>query len=568
MENNDTKSIRNPFEEIGKLWGIFSIICLICGIVLLLLTKGDFQSFREHVSSQDGSQIIPFGQFILKLFTGSLLLGIGVKYLRVALSVVFKFDPDKKLTESLAKDLNSSKKSTYAYNKGSLFKLLQEKDLELIKPTTLIENITTRVFVGLKKIPPRYFIVSQNFLNALISSFSPFLILFVALFLDYLEIIDVFYGSRFEWLLLLVSISVVFSWSPFSPITNESKKSIIAIILSVCSIGTFLILKTSSFNYELPEIPKSVFLVTLIFVLLSAGIFFAFFFLLKRRVYIEDTNDEISVSKTDVDLGVHPDEIRRIISNRLAELGSSSIVNRIYDDYYHSGNGKFSMALMQETQPIPKATLNDTVLNKSAKNLSKIGFAGAIVGLIALVAFVSGAKTFIGLLLSTVTTLGIINFGLKLISLSTLFLSEFAFESILISVDGNGEYKSSRITAGRGLNDSVESRNEVTKSSISLQFVSSSILSVSFIRLGKADPFDHSPRYVVSLDKNESSNTYLINSFNKYLSEKSQIIGVSGRDVEKIKNLNSLTNPIGLNGTTEPTNKSLLEENTNETESE
>ncbi len=542
MENKETKSIQNPFKGTGKLWGIFSAISLITGIILLLSTKVDFQIFRANISNEHGEQIVPFGQFALRLFSGLLLLGLGIKYIRVALSAIFKFDPDKRLTESLAKEHNSDKKAHHKYNSKLISDILKGENYELINPEKTIENITVKVFSGIKKIPPRYFYVSQNFLNAVVSSLSPFLILLVALFLNYLEIIDIFLGNRFEWLLLLVSLSVIFSWSPFSPITKGAKKSIVPIILSLSSIGAFLIVRTSSLNYELPEIPSSVFLVTLIFVALSSGIFLAFFYLLKRRVSIEDTNDEISkLPPIHDDLDVHPDEMHRVISNYLEDLGDPILPNRIYKKYYRADNGKFHMDLMQETQPVPQSTLNDSVLIKNANFLTRIGFIGAILGLILFIILTSISNTLIGLVLSTVTSLGIVNFGLKLIHLSNLFLSEFAFESNIISVYGEGEYKSSQLTAGRGIYDSIESRNDVIKSSISLQLVSSNIISVSFIQLGKADPFKNSPRYIVSLRKDDNSNSYLKNSFKKYLLEKSQIIGVSIRDAEKIQNLNNLS---------------------------
>jgi len=146
---------------------------------------------------------------------------------------LFKYDPDKKLTENLAKEVQEERDQIYyVYSAGSLFKILQSKILELIKPTTLIENITTRIFTGLKNLPPRYFNVSQNFLNSIVSSTAPFLILLIALFFNYLEIIDIFSGNRFEWIMLLITISVLFSWSPFSPITNNDKINQKAIVSS------------------------------------------------------------------------------------------------------------------------------------------------------------------------------------------------------------------------------------------------------------------------------------------------------------------------------------------------
>lgn len=569
MNNNDTNSIQNPFEQTGKLWGIFSAISLISGIVLLLSTKEDFQIFRSSISNKNGEQIIPLGQFILKLFSGLLLLGLGVKYIRIALSAIFKFDPDKRLTENLDKEYKTKHNTYKIYDSNSLAEILKEKNLELIKPNGLIENMTIQVFKGLKKIPPKYFFVSQNFLKAVVSSASPFLILFIALFLNYLEIIDVFLGSRFQWLLLLISISVIFSWSPFSPITTATKKNIVPIILVLSSIGTFIILRTSSLNYKLPEIPNSVFLVTLVFVVLSGGIFLAFFYLLKRRVHIEDTNDDVSREPPiNDDLDVHPDEIHRVISNNLEDIGDPDLTNRIYKNKYYANNGKFVMDLIQETQPIPQSTLNDSILIKKANYLTRIGFLGAIVGLILFVVLASVSNTFIGLLLSTIASFGIVNFGLKLIHLSNLFLSEFAFKSTIISVLANGEYKSSQLTAGRGIYDSVESKNDVTKSSISLKFISSSMLSVSFIQLGKADPFKNTPRYIVSLNKDEGTNTQLKNFFKNYLLEKSQIVGIGIRDAEKIQNLKSLSDSTQtdklLNNEKSENEKNLLAGNSDE----
>jgi len=545
MQLKETVTIENPFKNTGKLWIIFSALGLIGGVILLLMTKGDFQNLRPSLTSQDGQQIVPAGKFLLKLFSGLTLLGLGVKYLRVSLSALFKYDPDKKLTENLAKEVQEERNQRYyVYNAGSLFKILQSKILELIKPTTLIENITTRIFTGLKNLPPRYFNVSQNFLNAVVSSTAPFLILLVALFLNYLEIIDIFSGNRFEWIMLLISVSVLFSWSPFSPLTDNEKINHKAIILSLCSIGTLVIVRTTYVNYELPEIPGSVFLVAFIFTVLSGGIFYAFFFLLKRRIEIEGTNDSITVLKEDFDLDIHPDEIHRIVSRRMIDLGNSNLINRIYHDQYTADQGAFKMTMMHETQPIPRYTIKDSILTHSANRLSQVGFIGASVGLILLLILTGISTTFVGLLLSTVATLGIINFGLKLIHLSNLFLSEFLFESTLTTVVGNGEYKYSQVTAGRGIHDNVESKNEVTRASISLQLASTQIVSVSFMQIGQSNPFEHTPRYIVSLDKDDETVAYLTKSLAEHISGKSQIAGISNsRDTDNIKNLSNLTKP-------------------------
>lgn len=544
MQLKETVTIENPFKNSGKFWLAFSAIGLIGGVILLLMTKGDFQNLRSSLANQDGQQLIPAGNFVLKLFSGLTLLGLGVKYLRVSLSALFNYNPDKKLTENLAKEVHEEiDQNYYVYNVDLLFNILQSKNLELIKPTTLIENITTRIFTGLKNLPPRYFNVSQNFLNALLSSIAPFLILFVALFLNYLEIIDIFTGNRFEWIMLLISISILFSWSPFSPLTDNNKINYKTIILSLCSIGTFLILRTTSLNYELPEIPSSAFFVAFIFTVLSVGIFYAFFFLLKRRIEIEGINDSISLFKEDFDLNIHPEEIYRIISSRIFDLGEPNLINRVYCDEYKADEGSFKMTMINETQPIPRYTIKDSILTFSANRLLQVGFISASIGLILLLVLSGTSTTFVGLLLSTVATLGIINFGLKLIHLSNLFLSEFLFESKLILVVANGEYKSSQLTAGRGIHDSVESKNEVTRTSISLQFASTRIVSVSFMQIGQSNPFEHAPRYIVSMEKDDETVAYLAKSLAEYISGKSHIVGISNReDIDNIKNLSSLNN--------------------------
>jgi len=597
MQLNETLSIENPFKKVGKIWTLFSILGIIGGVILLLTIKSDFQNLKatsststtinDNTNKEDKSLVNQekktrtkkdiekaqkeinelqrqetiqnedskiqkendrnhfltlLGIFLIKLFCGLTLLGLGLKYLRVSLSVLFKYDPDKKLTENLSKEVHEkSNKWYYKYNVESLFEILQTKVLEMIKPRTLIENITTRIFIGLKHLPPRYFSVSQNFLNAVAASTSPFIVLLIALFFNYLEIIDIFSGNKFEWIMLLISISVLFSWSPFSPITDKDNVDFKALILSICSIGTLLIVRTSSQVYSLPEVPKTVFLVTLLFILLSGGVFYAFFFLLKRRIKIEGTNDNISVLKEDFDLDIHPEEIHRIISNRIVDLGNSGIMNREYYNRYITDQGSFKMTLMNETQPIPKNIINDAIISTTANKLFQIGFAISCFGLVLLVVLLNMSSTFVGLLLSAVASLGLINFGLKLIHLCSLFLSEFLFESKLITVVGNGEYKSAQVTAGRGIHDNVESKNEVTRTSISLQLVSTQIVSVSFMRMGLSNPFENAPRYIVSLSKDNESIDYLSKTLAAHISGKSQIAGITNlKDIDKIKNMTDI----------------------------
>lgn len=603
MQIKETLAIENPFKKTGKLWTIFSVLGLVGGIILLLTIKNDFQNLRastttaiidtinevetqqdeiltdkkskkEKAKSQKELEEIQkekeaeeanqreqakiqqeqartqylalLGIFLIKLFAGLTLLGIGIKYLRVALSVLFKYDPDKKLTENLAKEVHEDKnKSFYVYGADSLFKILQTRVLELIKPTTLIENITTRIFLGLKHLPPRYFYVSQNFLNAIAASASPFIILVIALFLNYLEIINIFSGNRFDWIILLISVSVLFSWSPFSPITNNNKVDYKALILSICSIGTILIIRTTALDYSLPEIPATVLIVALLFILLSAGIFYSFFFLLKRRIEIEGTNDSITVTKEDFDLDIHPDEIHRIISNRMSDLGNLDLINREYYNSFGKNENSFKMTIMQETQPVPRHTIKDSILSYTANKLSLIGFVISSVGVVALIILTNTSSTFVGLLLSTIASFGIINFGLKLIHLCGLFLSEYLFESKLLTVVANGEFKSAQVTAGRGIHDNVESKNEVTRTSISLQLASTSVVSVSFMRMGLSNPFEGTSRYIVSLSKDDESVAYLTKTLAAHIYGKSQIAGVSNqKDLENIKNMSSLNKTV------------------------
>ncbi|MCS6819454.1 MAG: hypothetical protein NZ522_05830, partial [Chitinophagales bacterium] len=67
MELKNTFTIENPFKKAGKLWIIFSSLGLIGGVILLLMTKGDFQNLRTNFINQDGHQLLSAGKFLLKL---------------------------------------------------------------------------------------------------------------------------------------------------------------------------------------------------------------------------------------------------------------------------------------------------------------------------------------------------------------------------------------------------------------------------------------------------------------------------------------------------------------------
>lgn len=537
MEIKEELTIENPFKNIGKFWLYFSGIAIIGGICVLLMSKSDFL-LSKNAGLDDK---IPFARFMLKLTVGLTLLGMGIKYLKVSLLSLFKFDPEKRLTENLSAGIGEQNRRHFCYNPDTLIKILQSKNLELIHANTLIENITLKIFTGLKNLPPRYFQVSQNFVNALISSLSPVVLLFFGLFLHYLEIFDLFSGNRFAWIALLISVSMIFSWSPFSPITNNSKVNYKGFVIAFCIFGTGLIIRTASSDYGLPEVPAAAYLVAFLFIALSGGIFYAFFHLLKRRIEIEKVNDNISVLKQDFDVDIHPDEMKRIIFQRMIDSSNSNITNRIYRDWLTNKDGKFDMHLMQETQPVPKSTIKDSELTQNAEKLTTIGFIGAGAGIILLLIFIAMSSGFVSLLLSSIACLGILNFGLKLMHLSSLFLSEFIFESSLITVIASGEYKSAQLNAGHGINDHIQSKNTVTRTSITLQLVSTSLHTVSFMQVGRSNPFEQSPRYIVSMDEDPRTVDYLIDVLNKHISGKSQIAGISSnKDIEKINTMNAL----------------------------
>lgn len=539
MKIKEPLSIENPFKKTGTLWVFFGSITLISGIVLLLLTKSDFTLLKVTIREKDdGTQLVYFGNFLTKLIGGLILLSVGVKYLKVSLSAIFNFEPSKRVTENLASDISEKKHRSYPYNKESLITILETRELELIKPTGTIENIMVRIFQGLRILSPRYYYVAYNFVSALVSSFSPFLIVLIVLFLNYLEIIEVFTNNKFSWLMMFVTISLLFAWSPFSPISNARKVNHKALVLTICSLGTLLVLRSGSVDFTLPEIPASIFFVTSSFFVLSAALFSIFFYLLKRRIEIETTDDSISIFKVDTDIDLHPNEIHRVLSNRLVDLGSANLPNRIYSDVLKIKNSNLEINLMHETQPSPCHSIKDSILIHSANRFIFIGFCISVFAAVLMVVLASSITTVLGQILSLIFGIGLINFGLKLIHLSNLFTSEFLFESKLLTVLSRGEFKSSQVTAGRSVYDSVESRNEISRSSLSLQVVATKIKTVSFLKMGQSDPLQNAPRYIISMEKDDEALADIVKALNQHLGEKSQIVGISNDvDIQKIKGM-------------------------------
>lgn len=541
MKLKEPLLIENPFKKSAVLWIVFSSVSVLCGIALLLMTKPNFVALRASLNANTGDQLLHFPNFSLKFLSGLALLMTGVKYLKVSLSAIFRFDPDKRITENLAADVSEKTQREYSYTRKSLLEILQTRNLELFKPTSTIGSITVRIFHRLKKLPPRYFTVSQNFVEAIIASLSPFLILTLALFLDYLEIIDMFSRNKLGWVMLLMSVSLLFSWSPFSPITDNSRINLKALVLTICSLGMLLILRTNSFKNDLPEVSGSVFFLVSMFVLLSGGLFYAFFHLLKRRIEIETTDDNLSLFKANCDVDLHPKEIHRVLSNKMNDLGSLNLSNRRYYDELIFQEGSFDLNLMHETQPLPRYAIKDSTLLHDANRFIFSGFCVSTFASLLLVVLTSSTTSVLTLTLSSILCLGLVNFGLKLIHICNLFTSEFLFQSKLITVFSKGEFKSSQVTSGRSVYDSVESKNDVTRSSMSLQIASTNITTISFLQMGKVDPFEKAARYIVSMEKDDETVAEIAKSLDQHLGEKSKIVGITNDiDIQRIKGMTHL----------------------------
>lgn len=288
---------------------------------------------------------------------------------------------------------------------------------------------------------------------------------------------------------------------------------------------------------------------------------------------------DVSEFRENLQESVHPNEIFINIENIvLANRRYKEIPNRTYRafdpklDEESQGKGAFSGELLVETQPQFKPVEADSAF-KGARVLSTI--LGQILLVVASVLFftlseqIGAAIEFVKniianppvtrgnedtvisalqpvfesgsviafTLLSTIFMWQIVlTIGRMLENFANVFWAELQFDSLLMYMKTEGTFSESKISTGMSIHDSTRSENVVVKSSITPWIVSSRITTSTFATAGSQNV--EMPRYVMSMHKNDTELTGIVDEIKGFLRGRENIAGFTNTvDLQHAENI-------------------------------
>ncbi|MGB0834502.1 MAG: hypothetical protein ACPGR2_08295 [Psychrobium sp.] len=288
---------------------------------------------------------------------------------------------------------------------------------------------------------------------------------------------------------------------------------------------------------------------------------------------------DVSEFRENLQESVHPNEIFINIENIvLANRRYKEIPNRTYRAFdptlkeESQGKGSFSGELLVETQPEFKPAQVDGAF-KSARYASTV--VGQVLLVVASLLFfgladqIGTAIEFVKELMANpprtrgsenavIATLQpiiengsaiaftflstlfmwqiVLTIGRMLENFSNVFWAELQFDSLLMYMKTDGTFTESKISTGMSIHDSTRSENVVVKSSITPWVVSSRITSSTFATAGSQNI--EMPRYVMSMHKNDSELSSIVDEIKGFLRDRENIAGFTNTvDLQHAENI-------------------------------
>ncbi len=315
--------------------------------------------------------------------------------------------------------------------------------------------------------------------------------------------------------------------------------------------------------------------------LLGLGVLTSVLVLYMVAVRTKNANPVTDVSEFRENLqeSVHPNEIFINIENIvLANRRYKEIPNRTYRAFdpklmeESQGKGSFSGELLVETQPEFKpvdadssfktARLVSTVMGQVLLVVASVLFFGLADQIGTAIEFIKNlmanppstrgsenavvstlqpiieAGAAIGFtLLSTLFMWQIVlTIGRMLENFANVFWAELQFDSLLMYMKTEGTFTESKISTGMSIHDSTRSENVVVKSSITPWVVSSRVTTSTFATAGSQNV--EMPRYVMSMSKNDSELTSIVDEIKGFLRDRENIAGFTNTvDLQHAENI-------------------------------
>ena len=119
---------------------------------------------------------------------------------------------------------------------------------------------------------------------------------------------------------------------------------------------------------------------------------------------------------------------------------------------------------------------------------------------------------------------------------ANVFWAELQFDSLLMYMKTEGTFTESKISTGMSIHDSTRSENVVVKSSITPWVVSSRVTTSTFATAGSQNV--EMPRYVMSMSKNDSELTSIVDEIKGFLRDRENIAGFTNTvDLQHAENI-------------------------------
>ena len=581
--------LKNPFKLEGKTIVIRGCIEALVGIVLLVIAS-------SLVKEDTGTG------WILMIF-GMLTLGLGIKTAGAGVFSIMRFFVGRNHPTSLAHNFSQSERSTaedeakdVAYQAKEIEEMLMgRKNITFKEPIGFLSRLLHSIFPKLLFLPYPIRNLAQRLFGASIST----IVALVAYGLVAFVTLAGFAGQggqlTFPIYSMILMIYVLFCWKKAGRnIARDAEHTIeslgagaLAKIISLSfllpvaiGLSTSWFIKNGQQNLAsidtllmlIPDIHSGLYLIgILIFALFATTLIFI---MLKARVNHANPVTEVSELRENWQESIHPNEIFINLDNLvMANRRYKEVPNRIYCELdpklneQIEGKGDFSGELIQEIQPKFKPLVLGNSFIKSRLLALLLGNITYLIALLVTVLFaysitdiyqflmINSVKSveqafntahldeFSSLLMTSVHLLliGVVlrAFARLLTTSAHLFFAEMQFESMLVYFKCEGTFTESKISTGKGINDSTQSENVLVRSSITPWVIVTRVISTTFAATGIKN-LEH-PRYIMELHKDDDQLSAIKSDVISFLKDRESIATItSERDLGNASQLYQL----------------------------
>ncbi len=581
--------LKNPFKLEGKITAIRGALQTTVGMTLLVLASG--------IVKEDAG-----AGWVLMLF-GVLTLALGIKVLAGGIYANLRFFVGRNHPTSLAQNYSKSERSTsqeeaneVAYSASSLEEMLVgRKNSTFIEPVGFLSRLLHSFFPKLLFLPYPIRNMAQRLFGAAVSTLVALIAYGLVAFVSLAGFAGEGGQLAFPIYSAILMLYILLCWRKAGkPIPRSAEHNVealgsgalakiislsfilpIAIGLSVSWLmeqGKVNKIELDQLLGKIPDLNSAYYLaVMLILAILSSSLIFV---MIKARVSQANPVAEVSELRENWQESVHPNEIFINLDNLvMANRRYKEVPNRVYRELDPSleaqieGKGGFSGELIHEVQPKVRSMELGNAFTKSRLITLLLG---NTIYLAALVCTVLLAYSFIDIyhfvVNNNVTNIkDVFNsanrvealslfmaslhilligallraFAQLLTSNAHLFFAEMQFESLLVYFKCEGTFTESKISTGKGINDSTQSENILVRSSITPWVIVSKVISSTFAATGMKN-LEH-PRHIMELHKDDNQLAEIKADVVSFLKDRESIASItSERDLGNASQLYQL----------------------------